>query len=174
MPSKSKFDKQNLFDNHSLKSGAKKNQYYDNYEDGENEEDEKAPFLINFLINILITFALSLSIYLLAANIFLTVHKSSISFAGYGNYFILSKASLSSSIELQSKQLGDFNEIYYDCSKNILSNEECKLLNSYHSDYLNSLRLFLSSTDSEQHDYNKKRILEQSNSLKVNTSFFIH
>lgn len=158
----------------------KKPKCFEDEDELDESEEDKSPFLLNIFINIIITFALSLSIYLLIANIFLTVHKSSLALSGFGNTFMINSGK-SSPINLHSQSPDyEYNGYssqtntggeYYDCSKNILSNEECNLLNSYHSEYLNSLRMFLSN----QNEFtNRKHLFQQKNSLKVNTSFFIH
>lgn len=118
------------------------------------------------MINLFVTFALTLSIYLLIANVFLTVHKitiqtsfSPIRFPTESNTFTLISG---------NARKEDSDQKYYDCSKSILSAEECDLINNYHSDYMDSINKLLSSSSKSN------KIKASSNSLKVNTSFFIH
>lgn len=164
-------------------------------EDDEEEDDENesimsssakrrcshsAPIVVNFSTNLIITFALSLAIYLLMANVFLTFNKISSSWSfltsssppgvliwsGNNNY--MNGGDGGSSSGDGSTGARDRSYQYYDCAKSILSMEECELLNTYHDEYLNSLRSYLTRSKSQTEQ------LSQLNSLKVNTSFFIH
>jgi len=129
------------------------------------ENDKPPPLIINIMINLFVTFALTLSIYLLIANVFLTVHKinmqtsfSPIRFPTESNTFTLMNG---------NGRKDDSDQKYYDCSKSVLSAEECDLINNYHSDYMESINKLLSSSSKSN------KIKSSSNSLKVNTSFFI-
>lgn len=131
------------------------------------------PTGVNFSMNIVITFALSLSIYLLMANVFLTFNKiSNLQWNknGLPLAFVSDAGMLDRVLSDGSGARGAVDKTYqyYDCSKSLLTIEECDLLNSYHDEYLNSLRSYLTrqSNGNEQH--------KLQNSLKVNTSFFIH
>lgn len=165
-------------------------------EDDEEEDDENesimsssakrrcshsAPIVVNFSTNLIITFALSLAIYLLMANVFLTFNKISSSWSfltsssppgvliwSGGNHNYMNGADGGSSGGDGSTGARDRSYQYYDCAKSILSMEECELLNTYHDEYLNSLRSYLTRSKSQTEQ------LSQLNSLKVNTSFFIH
>jgi hypothetical protein len=122
------------------------------------------PLIIKIILNLFITFALSLSIYLLLANVILTVHKMSL----HSNMLRSSHHDEFSSFEQQRPELFQSNKDYYDCSQGILSMEECDLINRYHSDYLHSVRSALMSKSKF-----KNYVTVNTNSLKVNTSFFI-
>lgn len=150
--------------------------------DDEEENDDKVPAAVNFSINIVITFALSLSIYLLMANVFLTFNKlSSLQWSKGGMLLAhlndaggFDKVLSSNGAELGSNSANGLRQVdksyqYYDCSKSLLTLEECDLLNSYHDEYLNSLRSYLTRQSSGNEHHSKLQ-----NSLKVNTSFFIH
>ena len=138
-----------------------------------------APIVVNFSTNLIITFALSLAIYLLMANVFLTFIKISSSWSFLtsssppgvliwsGNHNYMNGGDAASSSD-GSTGARDRSYQYYDCAKSILSIEECELLNTYHDEYLNSLRSYLTRSKSQNEQ------LSQLNSLKVNTSFFIH
>lgn len=151
-------------DSNSSNQKLKDGESDDNEENDPMErETEKVPILINLSINLIITFALSLSIYLLMANIFLTINKITMhtsSMTKGANSF--SKTSISNNENDKTSYQ------FYDCSKSILSIEECQSLNSYHDEYLNSLRSYLTRQS------NGNGPLKQPNSLKVNTSFFVH
>lgn len=129
---------------------------------------------VNFSMNIVITFALSLSIYLLMANVFLTFNKiSNLQWNknGLPLAFINDAGMLERVLSDESGARNgavDKSYQYYDCSKSLLTMEECDLLNTYHDEYLNSLRSYLT----RQSNGNEPHKLQ--NSLKVNTSFFIH
>lgn len=133
------------------------------------EEEDNIPLVIRLVVNLFITFGLSLSIYLLIANVFLTVHK--ISF-----HTQLLRANEDDSFSFASHdQDRNFvfqpNKKYYDCSQGVLSPEECDLINRYHSDYLHSVRsaMLMSSKKMDKNNM----IFTDNNSLRVNTSFFI-
>ncbi|CAF0714677.1 unnamed protein product [Brachionus calyciflorus] len=145
-----------------------------------NNSRDQVPFLVNLFVNIIITFSLSLSIYLLIGNVYLTLQKSSTNLNSFQNNFAFPKAKIFDNSFNELK-----NEIFYDCSKKILTNEECDQLNSYHNKYLNSLRYYLSNIDEDDDNdeesirskttiTNFKKFFALSDTLKVNTSFFIH
>ena len=138
------------------------------------ESEKTAPIFVNLIINVFITFALSLSIYLLIANIFLVINKISVD----SPFADLRYASGFLSDDLNQQQNTQHNDhlqqaalpLYYDCSNSVLSSEECDIINRYHSDHLNSINKLLSSSS------NSKSLnqLQHSDSLRVNTSFYIH
>ncbi len=131
----------------------------------ESEFERMPSIALNMFVNLFVTFGLSLSIYLLIANIFLTYYKFSIQ-DGY-----LKGTSYTSDNHLDEKYSFEAEHRfsnYYDCSKNILTIEECNTLNDYHREYLNTVLKYLSTKK------NGKYMLEQKNSLKVNTSLFVH
>lgn len=128
---------------------------------------EKVPIVVNLIVNFLIMSALSLSIYLLIANIFLTINKISMQTSLLSRSIITDASS--NSFQSNLNYVDDFKaNKYYDCSKSILSNDECELLNSYHNEYLNALRSYLLKQSTGY------QAAVSANSLKVNTSFFIH
>lgn len=135
-----------------------------------NRSVEKLPIMVNCSMNLVITFALSLSIYLLMANVFLTFNKfSSLQWSKSG--ILLGQLNGAGGFVGEARGngasgSGDKTYQYYDCSKSLLTLEECELLNSYHDEYLDSLRSYLT----RQHEPHR----QQHNSLKVNTSFFVH
>ena len=102
------------------------------------EEEDNIPLLIRIIVNLFITFGLSLSIYLLIANVFLTVHKLSFHTqllrSNEEDSFVFTPHDPDSNFVFQP------NKKYYDCSQGILTIEECDLINRYHSDYLHSVR----------------------------------
>lgn len=129
--------------------------------------EKPPPLIVTLIINIFITFALSLSIYLLIGNIFLIINKISIE----SPFSDLRYASSGlSGDESHSEHFQAVLPIYYDCSKSVLSMEECDLINRYHHDHSTSVSKFLSSASSNINMLNQ---LEQKSSLKVNTSFYI-
>lgn len=139
------------------------------------QDTTKLPFLINFFINSIITFSLSLSIYLLIGNVYLTIQKSSSALDSFHHQLLFPGRYLSVKNDDQSKS---FDQVpFYDCSKNILTIEECNLVNSYHKQYLDSLKNYLSKIDQDDDEvtFSKyKNFFQLANSLKVNTSFFIY
>lgn len=133
------------------------------------------PFFLNFCINSIITFSLSLSIYLLIGNVYLTIQKSSLALDSLHHQLLFPGRHLSVKNSDQPKSLDQVP--FYDCSKNILSKEECNLVNSYHKEYLDSLKNYLSNIDQDDDEvtFSKfKNLFQLTNSLKVNTSFFIY
>lgn len=140
---------------------------------------DKVPGVVNFSVNLVITFALSLSIYLLMANVFLTYNKiSNIKNSGILLGHINSAGFFTPASESMRGAGGgqDKSYQYYDCTKSLLTSEECELLNSYHDEYLNTLRLYLTRRQSATNVLggNEPAAFMQHNSLKVNTSFFVH
>lgn len=136
------------------------------------EEDDHVPLLIRILVNLFITFGLSLSIYLLIANVFLTVHKLSLHTQLLRGTYDDDSFTLSA-LEQQRPDLFQADKQYYDCSQGVLTLEECDLLNRYHNDYLHSVRSALLASSSKSL---KSNVVHDpsGNSLRVNTSFFIH
>lgn len=117
---------------------------------------EYVPIVVKLIVNLLVTFGLSLSIYLLFANVLLTVNKMQGTF--------LKSDHSASSLNTARNQLEEFTKKkYYDCSQSILSSEECDLINNYHDSYLNIFKLKL---------FENAHLDAQS--LTVNTSFFTH
>ena len=129
-------------------------------------KEKKTPVIINIAVNVFITFGLSLSIYLLIANIFLTVHKLGIQTSIFSSIKYQGANPFTFTPESNSELYNTVNIKYYDCSISILSPEECDLINQYHDHYLNSVRMGLFVKQSEKN--------VETRSLKVNTSFFIH
>lgn len=119
--------------------------------------DEEVPLLVKFIINIVITFGLSLSVYFLLANAFLTFHKLS----------TYPYTDVSSEQNELATYTDSHENNYYDCSKGILSVEECDLINRYHHNYMNFFKLKL-------FDIQNSMITKQGQSLKVNTSLFTY
>lgn len=139
------------------------------------EEKAQLPFCLNFCINSIITFSLSLSIYLLIGNVYLTIQKSSSALDSFHNQLLFPGKHFSAKKTDQSNSLEQTP--FYDCSKNILTKEECNLVNSYHSEYLTSLKNYLSNIDQDDDEvtFSKYRnFFHLANSLKVNTSYFIY
>jgi len=134
------------------------------------ENEKPAPLIVNLIINVFITFALSLSIYLLIGNIFLIISKISIDTPFSDLRYASSGLSGDESHNGQSESYQAVLPIYYDCSKSVLSMEECDLINRYHHDHSKSVNKLLSSSSSSINMLNQ---LEQKSSLKVNTSFYI-
>ena len=130
-------------------------------------------FLMNIFINLLVTFALSLSIYLLIANVFLTVYKLNTITSPTSMYDTATNLNYHLDLNNKNNQGQQSIEIiqnkYYDCSKNLLTLEECDLLNTYHSEYLNSLRSYL--IDKGNDNFNAR--INQMSNLKVNTTYYI-
>ena len=157
----------------------------------------KEPFLVNVVVNLLMTFALSLSIYLLIANVLLTVHKFSyqsgsarFNFGNGGGGERLSPVPVSHESPLDHRATGDVNEAgagkkYYDCSTSILSVEECNQINMYHDEYLHLVKAALASgsaltSSANKYDHvggdgaqSQKPPIESSSNFKVNTSLYI-
>jgi hypothetical protein len=147
-------------------------------------QDQEPPFLLNIFINLLITFALSLSIYLLITNIFLTVYKINIQTSGqlfgaggsgevlFNNYnFKNLNKQLREHDEEMSVEI--VQEKYYDCSsRNILNSEECDLINSYHRDYLNTMNQLRNSLESSSNPVDISLAPKQSQ-LKINTTIYV-
>lgn len=135
-----------------------------------NRDEENIPLMIRIVVNLFITFGLSLSIYLLIANVFLTVHKLSfhtqlLRAANDDETFTMNL------LEQQRPDLFQSNKDYYNCAQGVLTMEECDLINRYHNDYLHSVRNALMSKTSNM---KSNAFLDTSDSsLKVNTSFFI-
>ncbi|RNA32911.1 hypothetical protein BpHYR1_023113 [Brachionus plicatilis] len=139
------------------------------------EEKIQLPFCLNFCINSIITFSLSLSIYLLIGNVYLTLQKSSSVLDSFHHQLLFPGEHFSAKKLVPSNTLDQTP--FYDCSKNILTKEECNLVNSYHSEYLTSLKNYLSNIDQDDDEVTftkHKNLFQLSNSLKVNTSFFIY
>ena len=147
------------------------------------DENDKtaAPVLLNLAINVFITFALSLSIYLLIANIFLIINKISVdspfadmryasSFLGDDLYNQQQQQQQQQNEYLQAAAAVAALPAYYDCSNSVLSLEECDIINRYHNDHLLSINKLLTSSS------NSKSLtqLQHSDSLRVNTSLYIH
>ena len=119
---------------------------------------EEIPFGIKLTVNMFITFGLSLSMYLLFANLLLTFHKISL----HTPYLRLNE--YAHAINEQQIKFMPIKK-YYDCAKSILSVEECDTINRYHDNYLNLVKVKLLSSSVGSSD-------DSSPSLKVNTSFF--
>jgi hypothetical protein len=132
------------------------------------EEEDNIPLLIRIIVNLFITFGLSLSIYLLIANVFLTVHKLSFHTQllrhNEEDSFAFAPHDPDRNFVFQP------NKKYYDCSQGVLSIEECDLINRYHSDYLHSVRSAMLMSSKK---INTNNMGIDTSSLKVNTSFFI-
>ena len=127
--------------------------------------NDKPPMVLHVLTNLFLTFALSLSMYLFITNFLLTMHRINLkSMASFKAEIIDEEARFMEN--LNHLKMQQVEHTYYDCNRHpkILSKEECELINNYHSEYLNSVRL--SNADSNHQ-------LKQFNSLRVNTSFFI-
>ena len=154
-------------------------------------KQHQASLGLHLLINMLITLALSLAIYFVFANALLTVHRLTIrastsfglhqhrsmfggddddgedaSSSGGGEFFFDPRFSPTDN---HNNNNGKRHFEYYDCSRNILSTEECNTINTYHSEYLNYVRLLKATSNPS-----RRAMLKQANSLKVNTSFYVH
>ena len=134
------------------------------------EIEKPVPLIVNLIINIFITFALSLSIYLLIGNIFLIINKISIEMPFSDLRYASSRLNGDEVHNVQNENYQAVLPIYYDCSKSVLSMEECDLINRYHHDHSTSVNKLLSSASSNVNILNQ---LEQQSSLKVNTSLYI-
>ena len=119
---------------------------------------DEIPFGIKLTVNMCITFGLSLSMYLLFANLLLTFHNISL----HTPYLRLDE--YAHAINEQQIKLMPIKK-YYDCAKGILSAEECDTINRYHESYLNLVKVKLLSSSGGSSD-------DASPTLKVNTSFF--
>ena len=164
------------------------------------KQDSKAskePFLVNVVVNLLMTFALSLSIYLLIANVLLTVHKFSYQSSGsrfnFGGDRTPVPVSHESTFDRTGGGGGDSGgeksassgKKYYDCSTSILSVEECNQINMYHDEYLHLVKTALasgsalSSSSSNNHlgsgvgSSKSLKPIESNSNFKVNTSLYI-
>jgi hypothetical protein len=124
---------------------------------------ETTPVLIKLLVNLVLTLGLSVSMYLLFSNILLTFHKISMQAP------FLTRFHDSSSNSMPFEQTEMFpNKKYYDCTKTILSIEECDLINEYHDSFLRYFKIKLFST-------NENKLLEMSGkNLTINTTFFTY
>lgn len=147
------------------------------------------PCMMHVTINLALTFALSLSMYLLTTNTLLTLHKltmKSLLFSTSNN--ILIPDELIQTTELFQPQDKFYHggsddqqpTKYYDCNskKRLLSQNECDALNSYHRDYVNSAQLYHHRSLSTKNKIKNSKhftaaTFTQTNSLRINTSFFI-
>lgn len=157
--------------------------------DAASTSSTKEPFLVNVVVNLLMTFALSLSIYLLIANVLLAVHKFSYQSVAGGNRFNfngdrapvpVSHSQHESTVSLDrpgddsASASGGGAKKYYDCSTSILSVEECNQINMYHDEYLHLVKAALASGSALSSSSNKYDHLNgggggNSKSLKPNS-----
>lgn len=121
--------------------------------------------IINMLVNLIVTAALSLSIYLLMVNMFLTVYKFNMSGeSSMQDVGGMSYQSVTPPLPVPK---------YYDCStSNLLSVDECDLLNSYHARFLHSLGANLID-ETQRGDLDATGNKPSLDSLKINTSLYV-